>query len=249
MLDLDRQQFDEARATVMQAIEWQRKALAANPKDPNYRMFLAKHMEILIPVAEGLGRVDEAAEARRELDGLRNSDPSTAALDARLAAVLGGKEAPTDERERTRLARRASEKSLHASSARLFALAFADAPQLADDRLVRHRYDAACAAALAASGRGKDDPPLDDATRAGHRRQALEWLQAEIAAWTRILDSGPAERKVKIAPTLRQWKVDSDLAGIRDEKELARLTETERAAFRRLWIDVDQLLTRAAIGK
>jgi hypothetical protein len=51
--------------------------------------------------------------------------------------------------------------------------------------------------------------------------------------------------KAKVAPTLQHWKEDTDLAGIRDEKELAKLPEDERAAFKRLWNDVDQLLTRA----
>ncbi len=51
--------------------------------------------------------------------------------------------------------------------------------------------------------------------------------------------------KAKVAPTLQHWKEDTDLAGIHDEKELAKLPEDERAAFKRLWNDVDQLLTRA----
>jgi len=56
--------------------------------------------------------------------------------------------------------------------------------------------------------------------------------------------SGP-----NIAPTLQHWKADTDLAGIRDEKELAKLPEEERAAFKKLWIGVDQLLTKAAGSK
>ena len=63
--------------------------------------------------------------------------------------------------------------------------------------------------------------------------------------------SAPARprSKAKIAPTLQHWKADADLAGIRDEKELAKLPGEERAAFKQLWNDVDQLLTKAAGSK
>ena len=76
--------------------------------------------------------------------------------------------------------------------------------------------------------------------------QAREWLQAELAAWAKVLDTGPADLKAKIAPTLQHWKEDTDLVGIRDEKELAKLPEEERAALKALWNDVDQLLANGA---
>ncbi len=76
-----------------------------------------------------------------------------------------------------------------------------------------------------------------------------EWLQAELAAWAKVLDNGSGEMKAKIAPTLEHWKTDADLAGIRDEKEMAKLSDEERAAFTRLWSDVDQMLAQAAGGK
>ena len=246
-IDVGERRFDDARAKLTRAIEWQRKALAANSHHPTYRQFLANHLNGLIIAAEGLGRADEAAEAKRERDVLVNSDPKIVALDARLAAVLKG-QTPKDDDDRIQLALRASEKALHAGSARLFAEALANDPKLGDDRQAQHVYNAACAAALAASGQGKDDPPPDDSARAKLRKQAREWLQAELAAWAKILDTGSAE-KVRIATTLKHWKDDTDLANIRDEKELAKLPEEERAALKTLWNDVDQLLTRAAGGK
>src|ERR1017187_7906486 len=118
VIDLDKQQFDKARAKLMQAIELQRKALAIIPNDPNYWQLLVNHLESLIKAEEGLGHADLAALARRELDRLRDSGPKIVALDARLAAVLSGKKAPVDELERAQLAFRAYEKSFHASSAR-----------------------------------------------------------------------------------------------------------------------------------
>jgi hypothetical protein len=102
----------------------------------------------------------------------------------------------------------------------------------------------ACAAALAGCGKGKDDPLPDDAARAKLRRQARAWLEAEFAAWTKLLGDGTAESKTKVAANLRHWKEDSDLAGIRDEKELAKLPEEERAELKRLSDGVDALLIK-----
>jgi tetratricopeptide (TPR) repeat protein len=247
-IDLDQGQFENARETLTRAIVWQRKALAADPNHPNYRQFLANHLENLIRAAKGLGRADEAAKARTERAELAATDPAMAALKARLDAVLNG-QAPEDNAERIQLACRASEKALWASSAQLYAKALANDPKLADDRQAGHRYNAACAAALVAAGEGMGAPPPDDAAKATLRQQALEWLQAELAAWAKVQGAGPAEMKAKIAPTLQHWKTDTDLAGIRDEKELAKLPEAERAALKQLWTDVDRLLTKAGGSK
>ena len=245
VIDLGRRQFDNARAKLTRAIEWQRKALAVNPGHPSYRQFLANHLTVLILAAEGRGQTDVANEARRDLAELAASDPATAILDARLNAVLNKKETPRNDAERLRLAYRANEKGLQALSTRLFAEALANEPGLADDRGTQHAYNAACVAALAGCGRSKDSPQPDEALRAKLRRQALEWLKDELAAWTKVLDSGPPETKARIASTLQHWKADADLAGIRDEKELAGLSQQERAALKQLWSDVDQVLTKA----
>ena len=49
----------------------------------------------------------------------------------------------------------------------------------------------------------------------------------------------------KIGP----WKVDEDLAAIRDKNSLTKLPEAEQEAFRKLWADVDELLMKAKEGK
>jgi hypothetical protein len=66
-----------------------------------------------------------------------------------------------------------------------------------------------------------------------------------LTTWAKVLDNGSAELKAKLAPTLPYWKADTDLVGIRDEKELAKFPIEERAAFKTLWDDYDRLLTRA----
>ena len=244
-IELDAKRFEQARDLLQQAIECQRKALAVNPANPNFRQPMGAHLDNLIKAYRGLNDAKRAAEAEQELAKFRASDPAMVALDARLAAVLKGDASPKDNTERLQLAQRAYDKALHSSAARLWSEALGADPSLADDRQVQHRYNAACSAALAGAGHGKDDPPPDDAAKAKLRLQAREWLQAELATWAKILVSGAADMKAKVAPTLQHWKEDTDLAGIRDEKELAKLPEDERAAFKRLWNDVDHHQTTA----
>jgi hypothetical protein len=107
------------------------------------------------------------------------------------------------------------------------------------------RYNAACNAAQAGCGQGQDKPPPDDAERAKFRGQALQWLKSELAAWSRALDARPAQMKATVASTLQHWKVDTDLAGVRDPEPLSKLPEAEQKSWRTLWADVDALLTRA----
>ncbi len=102
--------------------------------------------------------------------------------------------------------------------------------------------------ALATAGQGKD-VSLDDATKAKLRRQALDWLRAELAASAKRLESGPSQDLPAIAPTLQLWKQDSDLAGIREAESLARLTVDEQKVWQKLWADVDSLLKRLPTPK
>ncbi len=249
MMELREKRFAEGRDRLREAVEWQRKALAANPANPTYRQTLATHLEELARVAAILGSVEESHRARRELEAIQSLDPKIAALDARLAAVLKAEDHPKNNAERLELAARAYAKLLHASSARLFAEAFAADSKLADDCRAGTRYDAACSAALAGIGQSDDVPPPDDTARSRMRRQALDWLKADLAAWARSLEGGTPKDRGLLLQRVTHWKNDSDLAGIRDKQELAKLSEEERTAFKQLWNEVDQLLARATMSK
>ena len=128
-----------------------------------------------------------------------------------------------------------------ADGARFWAEALDADPKLGDNRQLQVRYNAACAAALAAAGQGKDDPPPDEAARAKLRGQALDWLKAELVTWGKVLDAAPRQIKAMIAPTLQHWKADTDLASVRDPEPLSKLPDDERKAWRGLWEEVDAL--------
>ena len=136
-------------------------------------------------------------------------------------------------------------KKLYHAGARLFADAFAADPKLADDLKSADRYNAACFAVLAAAGQGEDAAKLDDAERARLRRQALDWLRADLTLWTRQLESGQPADRPEARRMLLHWQDDGDLAGLRDEATLAGLPEAERKEWQGLWGDVKALLERA----
>ncbi len=165
-----------------------------------------------------------------------------ASLAHRLQAVLAGKVKPADAAESLAFAQLCHRKELYGSSARFWAGAFQAQPGLADDMQAQHRYNAACAAALAGCGQGKDNPPLDESAKARCRKQAIDWLKADLAVWSKVLEKGPPAARQAISQTLQHWKVDSDLAGLRDAAALAKLPHDEQKAYRALWADVGSLL-------
>jgi hypothetical protein len=202
-MDLDAKRFEEARVRLRQAVEWQRKALAKNPSDPLSRQYMDNHLRGLIRAAEGLGDSEGAAESQRALAKLHGSGPAMEAIDTRLTAIITGDQQHKDEAERLALAQRAYDKALHAAAARLWGEALEANPKLGEDRQAGHRYNAACAAVLAGCGKGQDDRPPAEAAQVKLRRQALGWLNAELATCSKLLESGPPQAGPNVASTLK----------------------------------------------
>ncbi len=143
-----------------------------------------------------------------------------------------------------RAAERAGVQKLYGACARLFEQVFAIDSKLANDVPLWHRYQAACAAALAGCGQGTDDDQQNDKERARLRMQAVAWLRADLGFWSKQADSkNPADR-MKAQQALQHWQSDTDLAGIRDRDAVAKLPADEREACRQLWADVADLLKR-----
>ncbi len=92
-------------------------------------------------------------------------------------------------------------------------------------------------------GKGTDGLALDEPAKANLRRQALDWLKADLAAnldaASRSLRDGHFTELI-----LLFWKADIDLAGVRDHDGLAVLPDVERTEWQDLWLKVDRLLTQ-----
>jgi len=166
-------------------------------------------------------------------------------LDARLPALLRGEDRRGDAAELAGFAELCYFKQLFVTSARLWEEAFAALPALAEDQATGNRFDAACAAARAGCGQGKDDPPPDDAERATLRSRARDWLEADLRLWGQRLDAGTDTVRRETRAELVHWKICLDLARVRDPWALAKLPAEERDAWRLLWSEVDATLAKA----
>jgi serine/threonine-protein kinase len=173
------------------------------------------------------------------------------ALDEKLPAILKGKEKPVDAAERLALARLCQQpfKKLYITSARFYAEEFEAKPEYANDLKQAHRYNAACAAALAGCGQGKDTDQLDEQERARLRQQALDWLKADLAHWTKQADSDKPQERTTVQQQLKHWQADADFSGVRDPEALAKLPAKEREAWQQLWADIAAVLQKAQAMK
>jgi hypothetical protein len=135
-------------------------------------------------------------------------------------------------------------KKRYAASARLYGDAFATEPKLLADPNTWHRYNAACVAALAAAGQGEDARLLPAKSVSMFRRWALGWLRDDLTAYAELSRQNKPALKQFVQQRMVHWKGDSDLVSVRDA--LGRLPENERDAWRALWRDVDELLTRVS---
>src|SRR5262245_65879275 len=194
-----------------------------------------------------LDRLLPPKDARREsVRQLQGRCQRLALLDDKLPALLKGTEKPASAAERLELRQLCHVKQLYAAAARFSRDAFVAEPKLAADEAAGTRYYAACAAALAGCGQGKDAADLDDAERARWRRQALEWLRLELAWSGKALEGGKAQSRALVRWKMQHWRNDGDLAGVREKDALALIPAEERQPGERLWAEVDALLRRAS---
>ncbi|MCI0459219.1 MAG: tetratricopeptide repeat protein [Gemmataceae bacterium] len=198
-----------------------------------------------------LGRFEEALDllkrvqkqqpprdpARQHAESLIPTYTWFVAIDRNLPKVLAGKEKWPHPETYVQAAVVCAARNLPAASARFYREGFALIPGLEDDLEDGDRYNAACVAALAARGSGKDDPPPDATERSAWRQQALAWLRADLAVWTRRLQQEGQPAALDVLRTLHRWQRDPDLAGLRDQEQPP---DTQK-----LWAEVRTLLQRA----
>jgi WD40 repeat protein/tetratricopeptide (TPR) repeat protein len=115
------------------------------------------------------------------------------------------------------------------------------------------RYDAACAAVLAAAGQGVDADRLSARERASLRQRALNWLRDDLKVYqlryqklmeARLKDADRVQETRKILDSLQVWLGDRSLADMRGAEALARLSDAEREGWQKLWEEVEALLQR-----
>jgi hypothetical protein len=142
----------------------------------------------------------------------------------------------------------ASKKGMHADSAALWTAAIADEEDPDDDRQASRIYNAACEAVLASVLKEKIVTATDSAESVALRQKAMDWLKTDLERWSTRLETGGPEARPLIVRTLQNWKVDSDLASIREPEAMSKLPENEQKSWQALWDKVDDLLREAQAG-
>jgi hypothetical protein len=123
-------------------------------------------------------------------------------------------------------------KKFYPDAVRFFARAFDREPALAERAQGSDRYNAACAAARSAAEVGPAD------AQARFRKQALDWLRADLAARTSRAKSD-AERAAFRKFLRETVQPDPDLAGVRSFWSLTFLPTNERAEWMKFWSEVE----------
>jgi serine/threonine-protein kinase len=172
-----------------------------------------------------------------------------------LAAFLDGEYRPQDSDEHRALLGVCQVTDRSLALARASATAFAADPELAEALHDGYRYAAARAAARAGCGRSADAAHLGEPERTRWRAQAREWLRADLAAWTKVLDGDPtgaspsSPSRQSVRQQLTRWRSEPEFVGLRDPAELEKLSATERQECRALWQAIDALYKRAGAAQ
>jgi tetratricopeptide (TPR) repeat protein len=237
----------ERQGKLDEAVAASQTAIRLNPRAAWYHNNLGSALERQRQFPQARAAYKEALRLEPNHGGaatnLRNLEPLLALL-PRLDAVRRGEAKPEGAKEGLQLARAAWRCGYWATAVRLYEDAFAADPGARDDLAAGHRYNAACCAARAGTEPGEGGGVPDEKERRRLRQQALAWLQADLDARSKSLQSGKPEDTKAVRETLQSWQRDADLAGLREEAAIPKLPRDEQDGCRKLWAEVSALLQR-----
>jgi len=231
------------------AVAESRKAVELNAK------YLQGH-RVLGVALRRQGRFAEAEAAfRRAAEQCARHNPSSAkTLEAeanlcarigkmqdRLPGLFSGQEQPRDHAERSDLARACFHTGRNNQAVRLFTEVLdADSRMPADEKSALRR-EAAQAAILAGCRYGTDVAGLSENERARLRQQAMDWLRADLASWTKQLADARPEQRAGVRSAIGHWHNETRSNVVLRPKDLATFGADEQEAWKKLWEDVDEL--------
>jgi serine/threonine-protein kinase len=128
----------------------------------------------------------------------------------------------------------------HAEALQVLLAAMREHPKLAAEPRTTLRYSAARYSMNCALGLGLDAPPPEE--RPAYRKQALAFLNADLAAMQKLAAKDPAY----VNKTMRLWLANKDLARVRGVAALKPLPPAERNAWNKLWKESRALRNQTA---
>ena len=192
------------------AIEEFKKTISLEPKDANAQYMLGLALFLNGQFAEGKMCFERAILIVPEKDPLRakcldsgNQCDAMMALEKKMVKVLAGKAQAKDSFELRNFIDICKMRRRHIAAAKLSSDLFTADAELANDLEAGHRFKAASFASLAAARQGSDSDRLTDQGCTVWRKQALQWLGADLEAWTKELESDADEaldRRTRIDP-------------------------------------------------
>jgi tetratricopeptide (TPR) repeat protein len=198
--------------------------------------------EALAELKQGYELTPPKDPARPAIQNLIQACQRQIALEERLPAILTGEAEPASSAERIEFAKVCALKKLFVSAAELYQDAFRSEPELAANVMSFRRYDAAAAAIRASHSPEQEHAALSQADRARWRKQALDWLRADLSLLQKKQTT--PQGRVEARKWLLLLKRSPAFAPARDTSALEQLPEAEREEFRKLWADVESLLAR-----
>jgi tetratricopeptide (TPR) repeat protein len=233
-----------------EAIAAFRKAIGLDPQNATTHVNLGRAFQDEGRLEEALAEYQLAAQrGDLQAQALLQTCERLRALRPRLPELSAGRDRPADNTERlafAELCRQPGERR-YALAARLYADAFGADSKGADYYLlIANRFSAACVAAAAGCDQGQDAAGLDDKEKTTLRKQALDWLHADLTLMTKLSKDHRPQAGIVRQRVIRTWQREAMLAGVREPAALAMLSDSERQAWQKLWQDVDATLDRAS---
>jgi serine/threonine-protein kinase len=227
-------------------------AVALSPDAPGAQFALGRclrrrgrYAEALAALRKGFELASKEPRPReRAVESVESVD-RLASLAAGIAELKAGRRQPSGAGERLEWAQVCRDAGLYARAADLYAACLAEDPSLTADFRSETRLDAACAAVLAVPRPEGRPTALDEAQMAPRRRQAIEWLGADLDAWSSNFAADPRLPSADVRRRFARWTEGPELAAVRGDAALAALPDAERAEWVALWAGVRDLLSRA----
>ena len=194
MIDLDAKRFEEARVRLREAVEWQRKALASNPGNPTYRQVPGQPLDQPDP-GRTEGWATPKAWPRRSVSWrscairTRRWWPSTRGCPRSSGAINSPRTIPNGSNSPREPTTRRSTPPRRSSGPK------PSTPTPSWPRIARPRLATTPPAPPRWPGaaRGRTTRPSTTRRRRSSASRLADWLQAELAVWTKFVESGPPQ--------------------------------------------------------
>jgi serine/threonine protein kinase len=231
--------FSVAKSRHLEAIREFRFARSLNPQDRRDIGFLENAYKNLIGLGIKFADLELITTGRRGLIELSLGEKWRESIEQIEKDVAKNKEMGD-----ANVLRKAAEQAYDAQVFSVALQAYECLSKLQPDPAQIHpsqdRYNAACCAALAASGQSLGKSPPDDKERTQLRRSAHSWLTSEFNKLTRLMDSLGGTQRQEFIETLRHWQSDIDLYSVRERVWLEKLPLDEQEQWQSLWKAVEE---------